>query len=86
MFFAPVSLFFCFSIEKENKLVRILLFTPTYNIKLLQLPKALNIELCMPKNEALYGCYSQTSFKLLNDFALTQKTCMRFACPLVAYL
>ena len=47
MFFAPVSLFFCFSIEKQNKLVRILLFTPTYNVKLLRLPKALNIELCM---------------------------------------
>ena len=54
-FLAPVSLFFCFSIEKQNKLVRSLLFTPTYNVKLLWLPEALNIALCMcPKVRHYY--------------------------------
>ena len=49
IFLAPVSPFFCFSIEKQNleQTCSHFTFTPTYNIKLLRLPKALNIALCM---------------------------------------
>ena len=50
MLFAPVTLSSSVSAQRSkswNKLVRILLFTPTYNVKLLRLPQALNIALCM---------------------------------------
>ena len=30
--------------------------------------------------------FQKHAFKLDNDFALTQKTCVCFACPLVTYL
>ena len=49
MFFAPVSLFFCVSIEKQKleQTCSHFTFYALYNVKLLRLPKVLNTELRM---------------------------------------
>ena len=69
MFFAPVSLFFCFSIEEqklEETCSHFTLYTPTgtYNVKLLRLPKALNIALCMCPKKTLGTMIFQSNLSL----------------------
>ena len=46
-------------------------------------PETMNHLTVNNKSESLF---QKHAFKLVNDFALTQKTCVCFACVLVAYL